>query len=283
MIFHYPSLSQRDFLIFRLRGAGLANHLFPMYRAFQKSKETGGVFLFPPMVQLKLGTFIRGEKDKRMYFNLFNPRKINELFQLKVLFSKNKFDEHSFELLKNDKDGVIIYKGIEDLSGSNKYYFFKSFNQEYKEEFINMLIARSKKRDRLFSELSSIKKDDICIHIRRGDFPVKGLKDDPFRQISDEWFIKVLGYLVKEFPRKKIRIFTDDPTSLSNELLSIKNISVDSSYNAWHAILKMSAHGTIVASTSTFSLWSAFIGDQKVITNNESNLSRFINNEIQVI
>ena len=48
MIFHYPSLSQRDFLIFRLRGAGLANHLFPMYRAFQKSKETGGVFLFPP-------------------------------------------------------------------------------------------------------------------------------------------------------------------------------------------------------------------------------------------
>ena len=146
-----------------------------------------------------------------------------------------------------------------------------------------MLIARSKKRDRLFSELKLIKKDDICIHIRRGDFPVKGFKDDPFRQISDEWFIKVLGYLAREFPRKKIRIFTDSTTSLSNELLSIKNVSVDSSYNAWHAILKMSAHGTIVASTSTFSLWSAFIGDQKIITNNESNLSRFINNEIQVI
>ena len=283
MIFHYPSLSKPDFLIFRLRGAGLANHLFPIYRAFQKSKETNGIFLFPPMTQLKLGTFIRGEKDKRIYFNLFNPRKINELFQLKVLFLKKKIDEDNFELPKNDKDGVVIYKGIEDLTGNNKYYFFKSFNQEYKEEFISMLIARTKKRDRLFSELKLIKKDDICMHIRRGDFPVKGLKDDPFRQISDNWYLKVFSYLVREFPKKKIRIFTDDPNSLSNKLLSNENVSVDYSYNAWHAIVKMSAHGTIVASTSTFSLWSAFIGDQKIITNNESNLSRFIDNQIQII
>ena len=283
MIYHYPMLSNYDFLLFRMKGSGLANNLFPMYRAFQKSKETNGVFIFPPIVQLKIGPFIRGESDKRVYLNLFKRRSFDELMKLKVLFSSKKYDELSSNLLNKDKDGVIIYKGIEDLSGSNKYYFFKSFNQEYKEEFINMLIARSKKRDRLFSELSSIKKDDICIHIRRGDFPVKGLKDDPFRQISDEWFIKVLDYLAREFPRKKIRIFTDDTTSLSNELLSIKDVSVDSSYNAWHAILKMSAHGTIVASTSTFSLWSAFIGDQKIITNNESNLSRFINNEIQVI
>ena len=57
----------------------------------------------------------------------------------KVLFSSNKYDELSSNLLNKDKDkdGVIIYKGIEDLSGSNKYYFFKSFNQEYKEEFIS--------------------------------------------------------------------------------------------------------------------------------------------------
>jgi hypothetical protein len=283
MIYHYPMLSNYDFLLFRMKGSGLANNLFPMYRAFQKSKETNGVFIFPPIVQLKIGPFIRGESDKRVYLNLFKRRSFDELMKLKVLFSSKKYDELSSNLLNKDKDGVIIYKGIEDLSGSNKYYFFKSFNQEYKEEFISMLIARSKKRDRLFSELKLITKDDICFHIRRGDFPVKGLKDDPFRQISDEWFIKVLDYLAREFPRKKIRIFTDDTTSLSNELLSIKDVSVDSSYNAWHAILKMSAHGTIVASTSTFSLWSAFIGDQKIITNNESNLSRFINNEIQVI
>ena len=276
-------LSNYDFLLFRMKGSGLANNLFPMYRAFQKSKETNGVFIFPPIVQLKIGPSIRGESDKRVYLNLFKRRSFDELMKLKVLFSSKKYDELSSNLLNKDKDGVIIYKGIEDLSGSNKYYFFKSFNQEYKEEFISMLIARSEKRDRLFSELKLITKDDICFHIRRGDFPVKGLKDAPFRQISDEWFIKVLDYLAREFPRKKIRIFTDDTTSLSNELLSIKDVSVDSSYNAWHAILKMSAHGTIVASTSTFSLWSAFIGDQKIITNNESNLSRFINNEIQVI
>ena len=90
MIYHYPLLSKHDFLLFRLHGAGLANHLFPMYRAFQNSKETNGEFLFPPLVQLKIGTFIRREHDKRIYFNLFNHRTLNELMKLKVFFSSNK-------------------------------------------------------------------------------------------------------------------------------------------------------------------------------------------------
>ena len=109
------------------------------------------------------------------------------------------------------------------------------------------------------------------------------MENDPFRQINDDWYLKAISYLVKEFPDNNIRIFTDDVSSLSNEMLSIRNVTVDVSYNAWHALLKMSAHGLIVASTSTFSLWSAFIGDQTVISNSESDLGRFINNKIQVI
>ena len=81
MIYHYPSLSNHDLLLFRLHGAGLANHLFPMYRAFQKSRQTNGVFLFPPMIQIKLGTIIRREQDKRIYSNLFQRRSINELIK----------------------------------------------------------------------------------------------------------------------------------------------------------------------------------------------------------
>lgn len=283
MIYHYPKLSNYDFLFFRVQGAGLANNLFPIYRAFQKSKETNGVFIFPPIVQLKIGPLIRGESDKRVYLNLFKRRSFDELMKLKVLFSSNKYDELSFNLLNKDKDGVIIYRGIEDLSGNNNFYFFKSFQHEFKEEFVSMLFNKSKKKNRLIYELNEIKKNDICVHIRRGDFPVKGLGKDPFRQIKDYWYVKALRYIVEEFPKSKIRIFTDDPSSITSEILSIGNATIDSSYNAFHAILKMSAHGTIVASTSTFSLWSAFIGDQKIITNNESNLSRFIDNQIQII
>jgi len=275
MIYHYPSLSQYDFLLFRFGGAGLANHLFPIYRAFQNSKEGGGEFLFPPLVQLKIGPFIRREHDKRIYFNLFNQGALNELMKLKVLFSSNKCDEFNYESLNQEKDGVIIYSGIND--------YFKSFNNEFREDFVNMLKSRSKNKVRLFAELSLIKKDDICVHIRKGDFPVVGSTKAPYRQISDDWYLKVINYLIKDYPDKNIRIFTDDVNSLSNEMLSIKNVTVDVSYNAWHALLKMSAHGLIVASASTFSIWSAFIGDQDVISNGECNLNEFINNEIQVI
>ena len=274
MIYHYPSLSKHDFLLFRLQGAGLANHLFPMYRAFQKSRQTNGIFLFPPMIQIKLGTIIRREHDKRMYTNLFQRRSINEFIKLKVLVSSNKFDESNYELLDKAKDGVITYEGIEDPSLNEKYYFFKFFDNEFRDDFVNMLTEKTKNRARLSSELNTIRKDDICVHIRRGDFPDK---------LSDEWYIKSINYVAKEFPESQIRIFTDDISSLGDNILSIKNISVDSSFNAWHALIKMSAHGTIVASKSTFAMWSAFIGNQKVITNSESDLSKFINNKIQII
>ena len=274
MIYHYPSLSKHDFLLFRLQGAGLANHLFPMYRAFQKSRQTNGIFLFPPMIQIKLGTIIRREHDKRMYTNLFQRRSINEFIKLKVLVSSNKFDESNYELLDKAKDGVITYEGIEDPSLNEKYYFFKFFDNEFRDDFVNMLTEKTKNRARLSSELNTIRKDDICVHIRRGDFPDK---------LSDEWYIKSINYVAKEFPESQIRIFTDDISSLGDNILSIKNISVDSSFNAWHALIKMSAHGTILASKSTFAMWSAFIGNQKVITNSESDLSKFINNKIQII
>ena len=274
MIYHYPSLSNHDLLLFRLHGAGLANHLFPMYRAFQKSRQTNGVFLFPPMIQIKLGTIIRREQDKRIYSNLFQRRSINELIKLKILVSSNKFNESNYELLDKTKDGVIIYEGIEDHSSNKEYYFFKFFNNEFKEDFVNMLMEKTKNKARLSSELSTISKDDICVHIRRGDFPDK---------LSDEWYIKSINYVIQEFPGRKIRIFTDDINSLGDNILSIKNITVDSSYNAWHGLIKMSAHGTIVASKSTFALWSAFIGNQKIISNSQSDLSRFVNNKIQII
>jgi len=274
MIYHYPSLSKHDFLFFRLHGAGLANHLFPMYRAFQKSRQTNGIFLFPTMTQVKIGPIIRREQDKRIYFNLFQRRSINELIKLKVLASSNKFNESNYELLDKTKDGVIIYEGMEGFSYNEKYYFFKFFNNEFRNDFVNILMEKTKNKVRLSSELSNIRKDDICVHIRRGDFPDK---------LSDEWYIKSINYVVQEFPGSKIRIFTDDINSLRDNILSIKNISVDSSFNAWHALIKMSAHGTIVASKSTFAMWSAFIGNQKVITNSESDLSRFINNKIQII
>ena len=275
MIYHYPSLSNYDLLLFRLHGAGLANHLFPMYRAFQKSRQTNGTFLFPPMVQVKIGPIIRREHDKRIYCNLFQRRSINELIKLKVLVSSNKFDESNYDLLDMGKDGVITYKGIEgNHSSIEKYYFFKFFNNEFREDFVNMLMERTKNKARLSSELNNIRKDDICVHIRRGDFPDK---------LSDEWYIKSINYVNQEFPGSKIRIFTDDKSSLGDNVLSIKNISVDSSFNAWHALIKMSAHGTILASKSTFAMWSAFIGNQKVITNSESDLSKFINNKIQII
>ena len=56
---------------FRLGGAGLGNILFPWANAVVYAKKNNLERIQTTWVNLKFGTFLRKEKDKRMYLNLF--------------------------------------------------------------------------------------------------------------------------------------------------------------------------------------------------------------------
>ena len=66
-MYHYPLLSNIDIGFVRGPGPGFGNLLFPIGRALQEANIKNEVFVRPTMLNLKLGPFIRREKDLRLY------------------------------------------------------------------------------------------------------------------------------------------------------------------------------------------------------------------------
>jgi hypothetical protein len=90
-MYHYPLLSSMDIGFIREPGPGLGNLLFPIGRALQEAKIKKEVFARPTMFNLKLGPFVRREKDSRLYNKEFKKRNYNDWMNfLRVVLLKIK-------------------------------------------------------------------------------------------------------------------------------------------------------------------------------------------------
>jgi hypothetical protein len=95
-------------------------------------------------------------------------------------------------------------------------------------------------------------------------------------RIADEWYIEAVNEAKELSPNAKVRVFTDEAI-LSQKLLSKLHCDeVDKSENALHAILKMSYHGYLIASKSSFSLWSAYIGNQYTFITEDFEIQKYM-------
>ena len=261
-MFHIPKLSSNDFGLFRSPGPGLGNLLFPISRALVGKSNYGGDFLYPTIRQFKVGTYIRGEKDKRTYGNNFRRRNSKDWGQwvgakLSTKYKEDEIDD-SFRL---SEGGSIEYSGLKnyfhDLSGSE-----------------NLIRDWINKNSTL---INPIKEEyDIGIHIRMGDFVEAGNSESGHSIRSPiEWYQEsykvALELLGVKSPR--VYLFTDDDPIELNKKLKIDSILADPSGNAITAITNLSRAKCIITSRSTFSMWAAFLGDSKAIWSNDFSLA----------
>ena len=72
MKYTFASLGKLESLGVRLGGAGLGNIMFPWATALVYAKNNNLQIIQTTWKNLKFGTFIRKERDKRMYMNLFS-------------------------------------------------------------------------------------------------------------------------------------------------------------------------------------------------------------------
>ena len=71
MKYTFVSLGRLESFGVRLGGAGLGNILFPWARALVYAQENSCIRIQTTWKNLKIGTFLRKERDKRLYFDLF--------------------------------------------------------------------------------------------------------------------------------------------------------------------------------------------------------------------
>lgn len=263
-LIHRPLLSKFDFFLFRTQGPGFGNLLFPLYRAYQGSKQYGGELIFPQFRQIKLGTYLRNEKDKRTYGDIFASRSLRDLtLQARSLISEKTTEE---EFTTNNPHWHTKFTTVE-YSGLKNY--FKDLNPENRSEFSQYLINRATEKNHLLARIQEIKNNnEIAIHLRLGDFKTitPGTKEATFMNARTDidWYGDNIRNLQKEDSTLKFTLFTDEADLPEEYLEKLGNPIVDKSKNALEAILCMAHHRTIIGSKSSFSMWAAFLGNSEL-------------------
>jgi len=264
--FHWPQLSAIDLGLFRSPGPGLGNLMFPIARALFGQTRHGGEFVYPTMRQVKLGPFLRFERDKRTYGGVLQPRSAREWQAWFAARRRRAVDEHEFD---GTQTGVTVrYAGIgrcfHDLDGPS-------------ELMRDWLVRNMRGRP-------SAERFDIGIHVRLGDFVHANSAGDAGTQNGDnvrlsmEWyreaFEQARRILGVETP--SVVLFTDsDPERVARDL-GLREVAADRSQNALAAMLRLAQARLLVTSRSTFSMWAAYLGNAPAIWDRTYDRARWI-------
>jgi hypothetical protein len=233
--------------------AGLANMLIPWAECYLWCYDNGFQQIAPFWGKLRLGPYIRGERDRRKYQKLFKAgNRITGLSRLLLLLTSKKIPFEEFHLRK-DKNNVR----------QSTLVCFSDMNH------LERLIGRDKE---ILNELYQITRPEylptelpsayIGIHIRMGDFPFRNDENkNGFFRLPIEWYIEALKQLRlslgKDIPAF---IFSDGTYEELYSILNVKNTIRSPLSESISDLLALSASSVIITSRSSFSLIGAFLG-----------------------
>ena len=228
----------------RLGGSGLGNILFPWARSIVFAKDNNLQRIQTSWKNLKIGTFFRGEKDKRMYFDLFTGR--DGITGLRKFF------------LLNFSNKVKVFSGMQDL--------FEPFIKEHdyiKSELLKIInpsyIIKAKNFDT----------NSVAIHIRMGDFRIPNnesvLRDGHWNyRLPIEWYKSMISKIRNE-SNIPVYIFSDGSDQELDGILDLEGCSRVFFGSAIADMLALSHSKILITSASTFSMWASFLGQKATI------------------
>lgn len=240
----FVSLGKLESTGIRLGGDGLGNILFPWARAIVYARINNLERIQTTWKNLKFGTFIRRERDKRMYFDIFSGRD--------GIKGTKKF------FLLNFSNKVKVFSGMENLFDS-----FKTEHKFVKSELIKIINPYHLKRAKDFDRKS------VAVHIRMGDFAVA---QDEHNLRSGHWCYRLPFRWYKSIIEKinkdnnlTIYIFSDANNQEIKEILDLKNCKRADFGSSISDMLAISNAKLLVSSASTFSMWASFLGQLPTI------------------
>ena len=113
----YPKFGLVNVIFFRLFGPGLGNILFPWANAIVIRNRYGHKLIEPTWLNLKIGSFLRSEKDLRTYGNLFNQDddSISGLAKFYLLVTAKKIPETLPQQRHGQSKKIIVCKGMKNF------------------------------------------------------------------------------------------------------------------------------------------------------------------------
>ena len=205
----YPQFSRYEFFGIRLGGAGLGNLLFIYSRAIIYEKKNDLKMIWPTWTSVHIGPWIRRERDRRSYHNLFRPygEDITGIHKYLLLF----FCRSQIEIFNYDNSAKITFRDIMDSQELIKTTLIKRISE-------NNLGVKKHSFDR-----------EINIHVRRGDFrPASQTameRGDVNTATPIEWFVSIVKQLSVITDDKIIfNVFSDGSNMELQPLLNLPNV-----------------------------------------------------------
>jgi hypothetical protein len=236
---------------------GLGNMLFPWARCYLWCADNKIPMIAPTWTKLKLGPYLRRERDKRNYQRFFHNDSyifgFRKLFLLVTLPKVSEQENDPINDILSNRNTIRTFEGwpgmFEPLRGKSN---------ELHRELVR--ITRHQYLPR-----SVVSTPFIGIHVRRGDFRVpdetdlqKGVVNI---RIPLEWYIKTLSKLLDglEF-QAKVLVFSDGSDDELADLLAMPGVERSKETEAITDMLLLSEAQIMIASGSTFSMWASFLG-----------------------
>ena len=224
----------------RLSGPGLANCLFMACRAYLDAKDLGLEFVDPTWRKISIGPYLRGERDKRAYSDLFTHRGVSGLKKMWLLARMK---------VGMAKDVHVV----PDISG----YFIPLYgrHKEVKEYIDSITIPET------ISLLQGVDlSHHIAVHVRLGDY-------NQSLRIPLEWYDGIINKLLELVPTLKFALFSDGTDEELALLLRHPEVARHFYGNAFADMTAISKCRMLIASDSTFSAWGAYLGQIPIIFN----------------
>jgi hypothetical protein len=259
---------RHSFLVYpQLPKAGLGNMLLIWARAILFAQINSFPLIAPAWGKFVIGSYLRGERDKRYYGNLFSDKDYVSKFSYFLVSLKKK------HLYYNPIISKIELSNLEPEEVDCHLFIFNQL-PHWSDFFVDLKENQPIIKDKLFASIrpsvleaiSHRPTPQIGIHIRMGDF--RKLKpDDDFTKLGGvrtpfSWFIRVIDSIRRiasyDVP---VTIFSDGHDHELIELLKLAQVSRASSASALSDMLTLSKSQLLITSSgSTFSYWASYLG-----------------------
>lgn len=246
----------------QLPNAGLGNMLLVWAKAILFAQINSLPVIAPNWNQIRIGPWLRGEKDKRYYGQYFSYKNfISRIQGLLLSLEAQKIYEPPISKLKDSNDFQPCIFIFRDIPHWSDYFGDIKFHHAIIREALFSII-----HPHLLAEIETRPSPLIGIHVRAGDFRKLQPKED-FSQLGAvrtpiDWYISVL---------KKIRavvgynvpatIFSDGYDYELSDLLALPGVSRAAHASALSDMLTLSKSKLLITSAgSTFSGWASYLG-----------------------
>jgi hypothetical protein len=240
---------------------GLGHSLLAWARCAVWCRDTGATMLAPRWLRLRVGPYLRNERDKRNYFVLFHKADyLHEPFRSWLMLTANRL--YAELDLPNPgyepaRPTIVVFRNAMGNNLKKMFHFVSKDGPFLREEFLKMVRPRHLP--------PPTPEPFIAAHVRMGDFisaNVAQLKRGSTNsRIPVEWYVDMVSRLRSQLGKKlPLLVISDGTDEALAPLLLLPNSRRTPRQESVTDMLTIAQASVLVASGSNFSHWGSFFG-----------------------